>query len=102
AWLLDQVRPYRSMNDYGLFRVMTTQRYEITIEGSEDGLTWKPYTFRYKPGEDLTVRPKFCEPHMPRLDWQMWFAALGDYQDNPWIIRFMASLLEGSPPVLKL
>jgi len=26
----------------------------------------------------------------------MWFAALGDYHQNPWLIHMMASLLQGS------
>jgi hypothetical protein len=80
---------------------MTTSRPEIVIEGSSDGQTWLPYEFKYKAG-DLKRRPTWVEPHQPRLDWQMWFAALGDYQSDPWIIHFMARLLEGSPEVLRL
>jgi hypothetical protein len=80
---------------------MTTSRPEIVIEGSLDGETWLPYEFKYKPG-DLTRRPTWVEPHQPRLDWQMWFAALGDYQRDPWTVHFMARLLEGSPEVLSL
>ena len=34
-------------------------------------------------------------PHQPRLDWQMWFAALGSYQHDPWIIHLMYRLLIG-------
>ena len=75
---------------------MTTTRQEIVIEGSDDGVTWLAYEFKYKPG-DLARRPSWVAPHQPRLDWQMWFAALGDYQSNPWILRFMMRLLEGSP-----
>ena len=67
--------PLRSANPYGLFRVMTRERPEITVEGSDDGVIWKAYRFRWKPGE-LDRRPRFATPHMPRLDWQMWFAAL--------------------------
>src|SRR5204863_8662309 len=40
--------------------------------------------------------------HQPRLDWQMWFAALESARDNPWFARLMLRLLEGSPPVLAL
>ena len=32
----------------------------------------------------------------------MWFAALGNYRRNPWFIRFLERLLEGSPEVLAL
>jgi hypothetical protein len=91
----------RSFNTYGLFAVMTTKRPEIVIEGSNDGADWLPYEFRWKPG-DLARRPQFTTPHMPRLDWQMWFAALGDYRANSWLIRFLASILEGKPAQLAL
>ena len=93
--------PFEICNSYGLFAVMTTTRPEIVIEGSKDGVTWLAYEFKYKPGE-LTRRPAWVAPHQPRLDWQMWFAALGDYQSDPWIVRFMGRLLEGSPEVLRL
>jgi len=93
--------PYRSVNTYGLFSIMTTSRPEIVIEGSEDGSSWRAYEFRWKPG-DLLRRPGFVAPHQPRLDWQMWFAALGSYRENPWFISFLARLLQGSPEVLRL
>jgi hypothetical protein len=93
--------PLRSFNNYGLFAVMTTSRPEIIIQGSEDGVTWKEYEFKYKPG-DLKRRPGFVAPHQPRLDWQMWFAALGRYEQNPWLVNFCVRLLEGSPDVLAL
>ena len=98
---LDAVSPFRSLNTYGLFAVMTVDRPEIVIEGSNDRRTWKPYEFKWKAG-DPAERPRFVAPHMPRLDWQMWFAALGNYQDNPWFTRLMARLLEGSPEMLAL
>jgi hypothetical protein len=41
-------------------------------------------------------------PHQPRLDWQMWFAALGDCQSSRWLPGLFRGLLEGSPPVLGL
>jgi hypothetical protein len=80
---------------------MTTTRPEIIIEGSNDGTIWLPYEFRYKPG-DLTRAPIWVQPHQPRLDWQMWFAALGNYQTDPWILNFLTRLLEGQPEVLNL
>jgi predicted DCC family thiol-disulfide oxidoreductase YuxK len=93
--------PLRSTNNYGLFAVMTTSRPEIIVEGSDDGAVWKAYEFRWKPG-DLRRRPRFVAPHQPRLDWQMWFAALGSYEENPWFIPFLGRLLEGSPEVVHL
>ncbi|HEX6385988.1 MAG TPA: lipase maturation factor family protein [Anaerolineae bacterium] len=98
---LTWVAPFRSVNRYGLFAVMTTSRPEIIVEGSNDGETWLAYDFKWKP-DDLHERPHFVAPHQPRLDWQMWFAALGRYQNNPWLINFMVRLLEGSPEVLSL
>ena len=93
--------PFRSINRYGLFAVMTMERPEILIEGSDDGTFWKAYAFRYKPGE-VTRRPAFVAPHQPRLDWQMWFAALSSYQQQPWFLQFCEQLLRGSPAVLGL
>jgi len=91
----------RSVGNYGLFMVMTTSRPEILVEGSEDGAAWRPYEFRWKPG-DVTRRPRFVAPHQPRLDWQMWFAALGTCEENPWFIAFLGRLLQGSPDVERL
>jgi hypothetical protein len=93
--------PFQVVNSYGLFAVMTTTRSEIVVEGSNDGQNWKPYEFRYKPG-DLARAPRWIEPFQPRLDWQMWFAALGDYQSNPWFAGLLVRLLQGSPSVLGL
>lgn len=93
--------PFRTFNTYGLFAVMTTVRNEIVIEGSNDGTNWLAYEFKYKPG-DINRHPEFVAPHQPRLDWQMWFAALSDYRQNPWLVRLCVRLLEGSPQVLDL
>ena len=95
------VSPLMIVNPYGLFAVMTTSRPEIVIEGSADGQVWREYVFRFKPGP-VTRRARWSIPHQPRLDWQMWFAALGDLRDNPWFVSLMRRLLEGSPPVLAL
>jgi lipase maturation factor 1 len=95
------VSPFRTVNSYGLFAVMTTERPEILVEGSADGVTWKPYGFRWKPG-DPARRPAFVPGHMPRLDWQMWFAALDPTHPAPWFLMFEERLLEGSKPVRSL
>jgi hypothetical protein len=89
------------LNRYGLFAVMTTTRPEIVVEGSRDGQTWVEYTFPYKPG-DIHRRPPWVAPYQPRLDWQMWFAALGSPWSNRWFSNFMVRLLEGRPEVLGL
>jgi len=91
-------------SSYGLFRRMTGVggRPEIILEGSDHpGGPWKEYDFIYKPG-DINAAPRFCLPHQPRLDWQMWFAALGSYNNNPWFISLVLRLLEGRPEVLQL
>ncbi len=93
--------PFGIVNSYGLFAVMTTTRPEIIVQGSNDGATWVDYAFRYKPG-DLKRSPPWVAPHQPRLDWQMWFAALGDYHSNPWFVNFLVRLLQGSPVVTAL
>jgi hypothetical protein len=93
--------PFRTINGYGLFRVMTTERPEIIVEGSRDGVDWREYAFRWKPG-DVERRPRFVAPHQPRLDWQMWFAALSPARERFWIERFVTRLLQGSPAVLGL
>jgi hypothetical protein len=80
---------------------MTTDRREIVFEGSNDGVNWLPYEFKYKPG-DVNHRPGFVAPFQPRLDWQMWFAALGNARQNPWFVNFCEPLLQGSPDVLAL
>jgi lipase maturation factor 1 len=98
---LSWLDPLRSINGYGLFRVMTTTRREIVVEGSDDGTTWRAYEFRYKPGDPLR-RPGFIEPHQPRLDWQMWFASLSPYEVTFWFPEFLTRLLQGSPAVLGL
>lgn len=95
------VAPFRNFNNYGLFAVMTTNRFEIVIQGSNDGVNWSDYEFKYKPG-DPKRRPGFVEPHQPRLDWQMWFAALSDYQHNFWLVELCYRLLNGSPEVIGL
>ena len=99
--LLQITSSFSVVNHYGPFAVMTTKRPEIIIEGSNDGKTWQAYDFRYKPG-DLKRGLRWNIPHQPRLDWQLWFAALEQPSLNSWFASFMGRLQEGSPPVLDL
>lgn len=99
--ILRAVRPLRSINGYGLFRSMTTVRPELVVEASLDGRVWKDYEFRWKPG-DPQRRPRFVQPHMPRLDWQMWFAALDPAGNEHWLRTLLLKLLEDSNPVINL
>jgi hypothetical protein len=89
------------VNRYGLFAVMTTSRPEIVIEGSQDGQEWKSYEFKFKPG-DVSAPLRWVAPYQPRLDWQMWFAALSRHENSPWFSTLIQRLLEGSPEVLNL
>lgn len=119
------IAPLGIVNVYGPFAVMTTTRPELVIEGSNDGENWQEYAFKFKPG-DMHRAPPWVEPHQPRLDWQMWFEALGARTSDPssllpevransamnfyvqnygvdaWFINFMVRLLQGSPTVLAL
>ncbi|XP_035011838.2 lipase maturation factor 2a [Hippoglossus stenolepis] len=94
---------YQLVNSYGLFRRMTGVggRPEVVIEGSHDGITWTEIEFMYKPG-NLSAPPAVVTPHQPRLDWQMWFAALGPHTQAPWFTSLMYRLLQGKRDVIEL
>jgi predicted DCC family thiol-disulfide oxidoreductase YuxK len=96
-----RIEPFRIVNGYGLFRVMTKERPEIEVEGSADGIDWVSYEFKWKPG-DVNRAPRWCAPHQPRLDWQMWFAALGGRREEQWFGNFMVRLLQNEPAVTRL
>ena len=95
------LQPYHLVNRYGIFAVMTTKRYEIIFEGSDDGVEWKEYTFYYKPSE-VNRRPRRISPYQPRIDWQAWFLPFETPASNPWMERFIYHLLKGTPEVLNL
>jgi hypothetical protein len=93
--------PFDIVNSYGLFAVMTTTRPEIILQGSNDQVEWRDYNFPYKPGELHRSLP-LVAPYQPRLDWQMWFASLGSFQENTWVGNLMYRLLVGEVAVTKL
>lgn len=95
------LRTTRSFNGYGLFAVMTKDRREISIELSSDGDEWEAVDFAWKP-DSIDDRPQFIGPHMPRLDWQMWFAGLGECGRNTWLIYTTRELIEGNEAVVSL
>ncbi|XP_027128855.1 lipase maturation factor 2a isoform X1 [Larimichthys crocea] len=99
----DLVDRYQLVNSYGLFRRMTgvSGRPEVVIEGSNDGVSWTEIEFMYKPG-NLSAPPPVLTPHQPRLDWQMWFAALGPHTQSPWFTSLMHRLLQGKRDVIEL
>jgi hypothetical protein len=95
------LEPFRISNQYGLFAVMTRARYEIEFQGSRDGQVWVAYPFRYKPQNPRLV-PRIYAPYQPRFDWNLWFASLGGWRENPFVVRTEVQLLRGSPSVLSL
>jgi hypothetical protein len=97
----DVIGPFQSFNNYGLFAVMTVERPELVIEGSNDGRDWREYLLPSKPG-DLARRPGWVAPYQPRLDWQLWFAALAPADDNPWVGTLCERLLSGDAAVIGL
>lgn len=95
-------RPFLIANSYGLFARMTIQRPEIQIQASVDGKVWKNYEFKYKLN-NINQPLRQVAPHQPRLDWQMWFAALrGTFPDRGWLPSFILRLLQGNKSVTSL
>lgn len=95
------VRSWGIGHDFHVFPTMQTERQELQIEGSYDGIEWKAYEFKYKPGP-LAKRPPFNVPHQPRLDWMIWFVPPQFPEFMYWFDRFIIKLEQGSPEVLEL
>jgi lipase maturation factor 1 len=95
------LEPFRIANQYGLFAVMTRGRYEIEFQGSRDGQVWTAYPFRFKP-QALDQAPGIYAPYQPRFEWNLWFASLGSWQQNPLVPRTEEHLLANDPDVLTL
>jgi hypothetical protein len=95
------LEPFRFANEFGLFAVMTRERYELEFQGSHDGLTWTPYPFRNKP-QDMHVPPRIYAPYQPRFDWNLWFASLGTWRQYTWVVQVEERLLSGQQEVLTL
>jgi hypothetical protein len=95
------LEPFRIANQYGLFAVMTRGRYEIEFQGSDDGISWTPYIFRYKP-QALNEAPRIYAPYQPRFDWNLWFASLGSWREYPLVTNTEERLLTNDKDVLAL
>ena len=94
------------VNTYGAFGSIGKERYELVIEGANDEkisekTEWKEYEFVGKPTK-LDKSLPFIAPYQPRIDWQIWFAAMERPIDNPWIFHFVWKLLENDKDALKL
>ena len=100
-WPAIALEPLRIANRYGLFAVMTKDRYELEFQGSRDGVHWTAYPFRYKPQDPMSA-PGIYAPYQPRFEWNLWFASLGEWRGYPWVLRTELCLLAGWPDVLQL
>ena len=94
------------VNTYGAFGSISEVRNELIIEGTYDGIinentVWKEYDFKYKPGP-LDERLPTIAPYQPRIDWQMWFAAMSSYENEPWLIHFVWKLMHNDKGALSL
>jgi len=99
--VIPALAPFHLVNAYGVFAYLVRDRREIIFEVSEDGSSWSEVEFPWKPGPPGRA-PRWSIPHQPRLDWQLWFAALGDVRDNAWTVSFAERILAGSPDVMSL
>ena len=100
-WPAELLAPFRVAENYGLFAVMTRERYELEFQGTRDGKTWIAYPFRHKP-QDPYQAPGLYAPYQPRFDWDLWFASLEDVSEWPWVVTVEERLVAGEPSVLKL
>src|SRR5260370_211657 len=100
-WPVETLEPFRIANSYGLFAVMPHERYEIEFQGTQDRETWVSCPFRYKP-QDPAVAPGIYAPYQPRFEWNLWFASLGSWRQNMWIINAEERLLRNEPSVMAL
>jgi hypothetical protein len=94
------------VNTYGAFGSVGRERPEIVFEGTDDFVptehtVWKEYQFKAKPSDPMR-RPPFIAPYQPRLDWQIWFAAMSDPAHYPWTLHFVWKLLDNDPGTLSL
>ena len=87
------------VNTYGAFGSVSRVRHEVILEGTRDdpddpNARWLAYALPCQPGDPMRA-PCVCAPYHYRLDWQMWFAGLSDYEREPWIVHLVAQLLRG-------
>jgi hypothetical protein len=98
--------PLDLVNTYGAFGSVGKERYEIIFEGTDGAVItgdtkWQEYEFKAKPG-DPNRRPPFVAPYQPRIDWQIWFAAMASPAEYPWTLHFVWKLLHNDRGTLSL
>jgi len=94
------------VNTYGAFGSVGKERYELIVEGTlDEEITphseWRVYEFIAKPGNVSRALPVVA-PYQPRLDWQIWFAAMQSPEQNPWLIHLVWKLLHNDEQTLHL
>ena len=91
-------------NAYGAFGSITRTRNEVVIEGTLDepgpDARWLEYEFKGKPGNPARMPRQFAPYHL-RLDWLMWFLALGA-SGGSWFPVLLQKLLDGDHRTLAL
>ncbi len=98
--------PFDLVNTYGAFGTVGRVRYNVIFEGTrdaepDDGADWRPYPYKGLP-VDVAQRPPQVAPYQLRLDWQMWFAAMGTPGEYPWTLHLVWKLLHNDPGTLGL
>jgi len=94
------------VNTYGAFGSVGKERREIVFEGTDDqaltdATVWREYEFKAKPG-DPARRPAIVAPYQPRIDWQIWFAAMSVPGRYPWTLHLIWKLLHNDAGALSL
>jgi hypothetical protein len=94
------------VNTYGAFGSVGRERLQLVFEGTTDqsitpGTAWLPYAFKCQPGDPVR-RPCWMSPYHDRLDWLLWFAAMGSPRDYPWAVHLVWKLLSADPATLGL
>ncbi|MCB0344312.1 MAG: lipase maturation factor family protein [Bdellovibrionales bacterium] len=98
--------PLRLVNTYGAFGSVGSRRAEVVLEVTDSAkidadTEWRELDFPCKPGS-LDRAPCVVAPYQPRLDWQIWFAAMSRIESNPWLIHLTAKILAGEPRIKEL
>jgi hypothetical protein len=94
------------VNTYGAFGSVGRERNEVILEGTDAALPderarWREYAFPCKPGDPMR-RPCVIAPYQPRVDWEIWFAAMASPERHPWLVRLVAQLLRNDAGALSL
>src|SRR5205823_2968603 len=90
--------------NYGFFNLLSIV---LCVPLLDDAVLRRAIPLRLAAGEPeprwkrIGIKP-FVQPHMPRLDWQMWFAALNPEGAQSWLSPLARHLLAGTPDVLAL